>query len=67
MKNTINMLVFVGTTMLTWMGMGFIGYMLSDAGYKDCMTDTATIMAMVVLGWVPAVIVISDIDKYLSE
>lgn len=68
MKNTIKMIAFMGTIMLTWMGIAFIGYMLTNGNeFKDCMVTDATLFIMVVAGWFPAVIVTADLDDYLNK
>ena len=68
MKNTIKMITFMGTIMLTWMGIAFIGYMLTNGNeFKDCMVTDATLFIMLIAGWLPAVIVIADLDSYLNK
>lgn len=63
MKSTIIMVAVLATLLLTWCVMGTIGYLLSDLSYKECMTHGATLMLMLVFGWVPAVVVGADLDK----
>jgi hypothetical protein len=67
MKSTKIMLAVLATLLLTWCVMGTIGYLLSDASYKECMTDTCTLFLMLFIGWVPAVIVGADLDKSLES
>ena len=63
MKSTIIMVAVIATLLLTWCVMGMIGYLLSDLSYKECMTHGATLMFMLVFGWVPCIIVGADLDK----
>jgi hypothetical protein len=66
MKSTKIMLAVIATILITWCVMGLIGWMLSDLSYRDCMTHTATIMLMFLIGWIPFIIVGADLDKYLE-
>lgn len=63
MKSTIIMVAVIATLLITWCVMGLIGYLLSDLSYKECMTHGATLMLMLVFGWVPSIIVGADLDK----
>jgi hypothetical protein len=67
MKSTKIMLAVLATILLTWCVMGLIGWMLSDLSYRDCMTNSATIMLMFIIGWIPSIIVGADLDKKLNE
>jgi len=67
MKSTKIMLAVIATFLSTWCVMGMIGYLLSDLSYKACMTDCATIMLMLVFGWIPSLIVGYDMDNKLSQ
>jgi hypothetical protein len=60
------MLAVIATILLTWCVMGTIGYLLSDLSYKQCMTHGATLMLMLIFGWMPAIIVGDDLDKSLE-
>lgn len=58
------MLAAIATFLLTWLTITTIGYYLSDAtDLKSCATHGATIMLMVIFGWVPSVIVGADLEK----
>ena len=61
------MLAVLATILLTWCVMGLIGWMLSDLSYRDCMTNSATIMLMFIIGWIPSIIVGADLDKKFKE
>ena len=63
MKSTKIMLAVIATILLTWCVMGLIGWMLSDLSYKECMTHGATLMLMLVFGWIPCIVVGADLDK----
>ena len=67
MKTTKLMLAAIATTLITWCVMGLIGYLLSDLSYRDCMVDSITLFLMLIIGWIPAIIVGSDLDKQLKE
>lgn len=57
------MVAVIATLLLTWCVMGMIGYLLSDLSYKECMTHGATLMLMLVFGWIPCIVVGADLDK----
>ena len=57
------MLAVIATFFITWCVMGLIGYLLSDASYKECMTHGATLMFLLIFGWIPSVIIGHDMDK----
>ena len=63
MKSTKIMLAVIATFFITWCVMGLIGYLLSDASYKECMTHGGTLMFLLVFGWIPSIIVGDDIYK----
>jgi hypothetical protein len=67
MKTTKIMLVVVATVIATWTLMSLIGYALSDASLRECYTHGATLMLMLVFGWIPAVIVGADLDKSIKS
>ncbi len=67
MKATIIMLVFILVFLFTYFILGFIGYILSTGlTYKYCLTSGPLFMIMFAMGWIPAVIVCIDLDKYLD-
>ena len=57
------MLAVIATFLTTWCVMGMIGYLLSDLSYKECMTHGATLMLLLIFGWIPGVIIGYDMDK----
>lgn len=61
MRNTIIMVAVIGTFIATACFIGFIGYMLSDASYKECMNSPGLACFMLVFGWVPSMIVGMDL------
>ena len=67
MKTTKIMLAVIATNLITWCVMGLIGYLLSDLSYKECMVDSVTLFLMLLVGWIPAIIVGSDIDDKLKN
>ena len=66
MKSTKLMLAVIATLLLTWCVMGLIGWCLSDLSFRDCLTHGATLMLMLLLGWVPAIIVGNDVNDQLN-
>lgn len=66
MKQTKLMLAVIATFLITWCVLGSIGYLLSDLSFRDCLTHGATLMIMMLVGWIPAVIVGSDIHEELD-
>jgi len=67
MKTTKIMLAIIATLISTWTIISLIGYALSDLSLRDCYTHGATIMIMMIFGWIPSVIVAGDLDVKLSE
>ena len=67
MKSTKLMLAVIATFLSTWCVLGLIGYLLSDLSFRDCLIHGATLMLMLVLGWIPAVLVGSDVNEYLDS
>jgi len=61
------MLAFIATLLLTWMSISFIGWTLSDATFKACTTHGGTLLIMLLVGWIPSVIVIMDLDEYFNN
>lgn len=57
------MLAVIATTLITWIVMGLIGWFVSDLSFKECMTHGGTLMLMLIFGWVPAIIVGSDLSE----
>ena len=64
MKNTKIMLAVVGTFIVTWLLFGLVFMLLSgNIGYRDALTDVFTVFIMIIFGWVPSVIVGSDLNS----
>lgn len=67
MKNTIKLLAFVATLLMTWMGLALIGWTLSDLTFKACASHGGTLMIMMIFGWIPALLVLIDLDEMLDK
>ena len=65
MKSTKIMLAVIATFLITWCVMGLIGWCLSDLSFRDCLTHGATLLLMLLLGWIPAIIVGNDVHDKL--
>jgi hypothetical protein len=65
MKTTKIMLAVIATFLITWCVIGLIGYLISDASYRECMTNGGTLMFMLIFGWIPAVILGADLNDEL--
>jgi len=66
MKSTKIMLAVLATILITCCVIGLIGWMLSDLSYKECMTNGGTLFFFILFGWIPAIIVVADLDKSLE-
>ena len=67
MKNTKLMLAVVATFLGTWIVLGLIGWLLSDLRFRHCLTHGATLMIMMIVGWIPALIVGQDVHDHLKH
>lgn len=67
MKATKIMLSIIACFIITAMTFGFIGYLLSDLTYKQCMQHGALWMGMIIFGWIPCVILAMDLDEKLHN
>ena len=67
MKSTKIMLAVIATLIATWTTFSLIGYFPSDLSLRDCFTHGGTLMLMLVFGWIPAVILASDLNDTLKE
>jgi hypothetical protein len=67
MKSTKIMLAVIASLLTTWTSMSLIGWALSDMSLHECYTHSATIMFMLILGWLPAIIIASDLDKRFED
>ena len=63
MKSTKIMLAVLATFLIVWCTIGLIGWMLSDLSYKECMTNGATLMFLLIFGWIPSVIISYDMNE----
>jgi len=63
MIKTKIMLAVIAAFLTTWCVMGLIGYLLSDLSYRDCMTNGATLMFLLIFGWIPSVIISYDMNE----
>jgi uncharacterized membrane protein YqjE len=66
MKDTKIMLAVIFTAIGTWTLMSLIGWALSDASLRECYTHGATLMLMLIFGWIPSAIVACDLYKKLN-
>ena len=67
MKNTKLMLVSITTFAITYLLIGLIGYLLSNFSYRECLLSAPTIVSMLIYGWIPALVVGIDFEKYLNK
>lgn len=67
MKSTKIMLAVIASLLTTWTSMSIIGWVLSDMSLRECYTHSATIMLMLLVGWIPAIIIASDLDKRIED
>jgi hypothetical protein len=68
MRSTIIMLALMGTILLTWVLIASIGYLCSESlTFRESATHGATLMFMFIFGWIPCVVVGSDLDKKLAD
>lgn len=61
MKMTKIMLAMIATLIVTWLFFGFIYYVCSDLTYKQCISSDNTIVCMAIVGWIPVIVVASDL------
>lgn len=61
------MLAVIATTLSTWIVLGLIGWCVSDLSFTNCLTHGGTLMLMLIFGWIPAIIVGSDINDHLNS
>jgi hypothetical protein len=68
MRNTIIMLAAIGTFAATWLLVAAIAYLLSDiADFKSCANNGGTMMFMLLFGWIPCVLIGTDLFEYLEN
>lgn len=63
MKNTQIMIAFLLTLLVTWLALGCIVCTVSDLTLKASLTHPGLFMVMLLFGWIPAVIVASDLNE----
>ena len=64
MKHTKLMLAGITTYLLTWIFIAVVGYLISnDYTIKQCLTSSATITIMLLIGWLPIVPVLLDLNE----
>lgn len=63
MKATKIMIAVVVVTLITWFLLGSLVYMLSDLSLKAALSSPGLFMFMIIFGWIPAVIVGTDLDE----
>jgi len=63
MKTTKIMLAIIASLLTTWTSFSFIGWSLSDLSFKECFTHGATLMLMLIFGWIPAIIIAYDLEE----
>lgn len=61
------MLAIIACLLTTWTSMSLIGWALSDMPLQECYTHGATLMLMIIFGWIPAVIIGYDLEKQIKE
>lgn len=68
MKATKIMLGFVGTLILTWMGMSTLVYLCMETGtFREAATNNGVGLFMFVFGWIPSLIVSIDLDTKFTQ
>lgn len=68
MKSTKIMLACIATFLLSWLLLSLIVYLLmSDTSFREIAGSTPLVMTMIVIGWIPAMVVGSDLDSKLSK
>lgn len=66
MKSTKIMLCLVATLITTWLFIAVITYFLSDLEFESCFSAGSTIGIMLLIGWVPSIIIGSDLDSKMK-
>lgn len=67
MKSTKLMLAVIATFLSTWCVLGLIGWCLSDLSFRDCLTHGATLMILMIVGWIPSIVVGNDVYEQLNS
>jgi hypothetical protein len=63
MKNTKLMLAVVAAFIASHLFLTTITYLLSELSFKESAADPVTFLLSLMIGWVPSVIVYSDLEK----
>jgi len=63
MKNTKLMLAVVTAFIASHLFLTTITYLLSELSFKESASDPLTMLLCVILGWIPSVIVYSDLER----
>jgi hypothetical protein len=64
MKNTIILVSVIITFLITWTLFATICYLLSDLSFKQSFIDNGVLMCLMIIGWIPSLIVSSDLIKH---
>ena len=67
MKSTKIMLAIIATLLTTWTFFSLIGWFLSDISLRDCYIYGPVVTFMLVFGWIPSIIVASDLSDKLNN
>ena len=52
----------IATFLITWCVLGLICWCVSELPFRDCLTHGATLMILMLIGWIPAIIVGNDVN-----
>jgi hypothetical protein len=63
MRNTTVLLAAVGTFIITYLFISTIVYLMSELTFKESATSSITAMIAIVIGWIPSVFVIVDLEE----
>lgn len=68
MKYTKLMLAFISTFITTWLTISTIGWLCGTfVTFKFVATHQAVMAFMMLFGWIPAIIVVNDINEKFNE
>lgn len=67
MKSTKIMLCVIATLLATWTLVSTLTFALSDLSFRESFGSGPSIMFMLLMGWVPSVIVGSDLDSKMKS
>lgn len=63
MKATKQMLVFLGTLLITWLATAAVVCLLTEHSYRDSLVLEGTLVFMLIIGWMPSIIVTLDYEE----